>query len=178
MKFKLFSESPLHIETECLVIGVTGGDAPLSSIQHIDEACGGEIARLLESGDIETGLGKTTLLHGLRGLPAKRVLITGYGKQEKLDRPRFDRACIAAGKKLRNHAIDSCHVCLHEVEFEGGSSQWRLRQAVKMQVYEAALADALPGGISEKERALLNHLRDSLGIAAADADALERDLTG
>jgi leucyl aminopeptidase len=129
MKFKLFSESPLHIETECLVIGVTGGDAPLSSIQHIDEACGGEIARLLESGDIETGLGKTTLLHGLRGLPAKRVLITGYGKQEKLDRPRFDRACIAAGKKLRNHAIDSCHVCLHEVEFEGGSSQWRLRQA-------------------------------------------------
>lgn len=48
----------------------------------------------------------------------------------------------------------------------------------KLQVYEAALADALPGGISVKERALLNHLRDSLGIAAADADALERDLTG
>jgi hypothetical protein len=47
----------------------------------------------------------------------------------------------------------------------------------KLQVYEAALADALPGGISGKERALLNHLRDSLGIAAADADALERDLS-
>jgi hypothetical protein len=47
----------------------------------------------------------------------------------------------------------------------------------KMQVYEAALADALPGGISEKERALLRHLRESLGIAAADADALERDVS-
>ena len=46
----------------------------------------------------------------------------------------------------------------------------------KLQVYEAALVDALPGGISEKERALLKHLRDSLGIATADADALERDL--
>ena len=46
----------------------------------------------------------------------------------------------------------------------------------KLQVYEAALLDALPGGVSDKERALLNHLRDSLGIAAADADALERDL--
>jgi len=32
------------------------------------------------------------------------------------------------------------------------------------------------GGISEKERALLNRLRDTLGIAKADADALERDL--
>jgi hypothetical protein len=48
----------------------------------------------------------------------------------------------------------------------------------KMQVYEAALADALPGGISDKERALLKHLRDSLGIPAADADAIERDLSG
>jgi len=47
----------------------------------------------------------------------------------------------------------------------------------KLQVYEAALSDALPGGISEKERALLKHLRESLGIAAADADALERDLS-
>jgi hypothetical protein len=47
----------------------------------------------------------------------------------------------------------------------------------KMQVYEAALADALPGGISDKERALLTHLRDSLGIKVADADALERHLS-
>ena len=45
----------------------------------------------------------------------------------------------------------------------------------KLQVYEAALAETLPGGISDKERALLNHLRDSLDIAPADAAALERD---
>jgi len=48
----------------------------------------------------------------------------------------------------------------------------------KMRVYEAALVDALQGGISDKERALLNHLRNSLGITAANADALERDLSG
>jgi hypothetical protein len=46
----------------------------------------------------------------------------------------------------------------------------------KLQVYEAALQDALPGGISDKERALLNHLRDSLGIGAPDATALEKNL--
>lgn len=46
----------------------------------------------------------------------------------------------------------------------------------KLQVYEAALEDALPGGITEKERALLNHLRDSLEIAPSDAAALEQDL--
>jgi len=47
----------------------------------------------------------------------------------------------------------------------------------KLQVYESAVAEALQGGdISTKERALLNRLRDTLGIAKADADALERDL--
>lgn len=47
----------------------------------------------------------------------------------------------------------------------------------KMQVYETALIDALgEGGISARERALLGHLRESLGISAADADAIEREL--
>lgn len=47
----------------------------------------------------------------------------------------------------------------------------------KMQVYEAAVAEALPdGNISERERLLLNSLRDSLGILPVDAEALEREL--
>lgn len=47
----------------------------------------------------------------------------------------------------------------------------------KLHVYEAAVAEALPGGISEKERTLLRRLRDSLGISKADAEAIERDLS-
>ena len=47
----------------------------------------------------------------------------------------------------------------------------------KMQVYEAAVAEALPdGNISDRERRLLNTLRDSLGISAADAYAIEGEL--
>ncbi len=47
----------------------------------------------------------------------------------------------------------------------------------KLQVYEAALSEALQeGGISQKERALLVHLRDSLGISASDTEAIEAEL--
>ena len=46
-----------------------------------------------------------------------------------------------------------------------------------MQVYEAALIEAQhEAGISDRERALLNRLRDSLGIPEADALAMENDL--
>jgi hypothetical protein len=48
----------------------------------------------------------------------------------------------------------------------------------KMQVYEEAVAEAhYEGGISEKERALLVRLRDSLGISESTADAIEADMT-
>lgn len=47
----------------------------------------------------------------------------------------------------------------------------------KMQVYEEAVAEAqLEDGISEKERALLIRLRDSLGISEADAETIEQEL--
>ena len=47
----------------------------------------------------------------------------------------------------------------------------------KLQVYEAALAEARQGGsISQKERALLERLRDTLGISAVDAETMEREL--
>jgi hypothetical protein len=47
----------------------------------------------------------------------------------------------------------------------------------KLQVYEAALAEAMEGGgISAKERALLNRLRDSLGISGADSETMEHDM--
>jgi len=47
----------------------------------------------------------------------------------------------------------------------------------KMQVYEEAVSEArFEGGISQKERALLVRLRDSLGISESDADAIESEL--
>lgn len=47
----------------------------------------------------------------------------------------------------------------------------------KMQVYEAALIEAQhEEGISNRERAILNRLRDSLGISEADAEAIEAEL--
>ena len=117
MKFSLVNESTRLIQTECLLIGVTAGGDLSASARDIDEASGGEISRMLKTGDIETGLGKTTLLHRVSGVAAQRVLVAGCGKQEKLDQPRFDRACQAAGKRLRDRAFTTCHVSIHDLEF-------------------------------------------------------------
>jgi leucyl aminopeptidase len=117
------------IETPCIVVGVTEDGAFSPATVAIDQASGGAITRMLASKDISTSVGKTTLLHALEGVAAERVLLIGLGKLEKLNGSSFDRACLAAGKVLRNHPLKACHVCVHEVEFEGCNFAWRLRQA-------------------------------------------------
>jgi len=129
MKLSLNDSAPHAIQTDCVVIGFIEGADLAPAARAIDEASGGAIGRLLQSGDIETGVGKTRFLHNLPGLAAARVLTVGFGKPDKLDLPRFDRACLAAGKALRDHPLTDCHVCLHELGFGDKPADQRLRQA-------------------------------------------------
>jgi leucyl aminopeptidase len=129
MKMNLDNTPAAAVQSDCLVLGFTEGGDLTPSAQEVDEASGGAIRRLLESRDIDTGIGKTRFLIGLGGVSAPRILAVGFGKQDKLDLPRFDRACLAAGKVLRDHPLESCHMCLHELEFDGSDAGRRLRQA-------------------------------------------------
>ena len=128
MKLHLENYSPAGIDTECLVVAVSDSDLLSPATRAVDEATGGELGRLIESGDVERGLGKTSLLHGLPGMGAKRVLTVGLGKQEKLNLARFDRACLSAGKALRNYPFTECHVCVHDAEIDGVEPGRRLLQ--------------------------------------------------
>jgi leucyl aminopeptidase len=129
MNLHLENHSPAAAETECLVVAVTDGGALAPSAQAVNEATGGQLDQLLDSGDVNTNLGKVSLLHGLPGLKAKRVLTVGLGKPEKLTLARFDRACLAAGKALRDYPFSECHVCVHDIDIEGTRRDRRLLQA-------------------------------------------------
>ena len=129
MKLYLDNEPPGNIQSECLVIGVTEGGALSPAATGADEASGGTIGRMLKAGDIETTLGKVNFVHNVPGLAAERLLTVGFGKVEKLDLARFDRACQAAGKALRDHTLTCCHVTVHELDIPGTNPEQRLKQA-------------------------------------------------
>ena len=104
MKFSINNAATAQIETDCLVIGVYE-DAPLQGPAAIvDKAANGALQDLLDSGDIDTSWKHTTLLHGIAGIAAKRILVIGCGEPEKFDPVRFDLVCARAGEYLRDHA--------------------------------------------------------------------------
>ena len=129
MNLKLDNTPAPGVSSDCLVLGFTQDGDLSPSAQAVDEASGGGLRRLLDSRDIDTAIGKTRFLYGLEGVSAPRILAVGFGKQDKLDLPRFDRACLAAGKALRDHPLKTCHVCVQELEFEGSDAGRQLRQA-------------------------------------------------
>ena len=129
MKFTLDSTSVPVIETACLVIGVFSKTALQGSAELIDQASNGALQKLIDSSDIDTSLKSTTLLHGLNGVAAKRILVMGCGEAEKLTAVRYDSVCKSAGAFLRDHAVTSAHICLNDLATGDLSDHWCLRQS-------------------------------------------------
>lgn len=128
MKFKLDTTPIAGLDTACLVIGIFE-NAPLTgSANLVDQASNGKLQQLIESGDIDTAWKSTTMLHGLDGVTAKRILVIGCGEAEKFSAVRYDNVCTSAGKFLRDHTTTSAHFCLSEIEAGNMSVRWRLRQ--------------------------------------------------
>jgi len=128
MKFALNNKSVTEIETECIVIGIHEESDLTGAAAAIDQASGGALQRLVDSGDIETTWKCETMLHDLEGLTSKRVLVMGCGSKKKFTAVRFDSVCEVAGKILHDHVVENIHVCLHELDTENRDTHWRLRQ--------------------------------------------------
>jgi leucyl aminopeptidase len=133
MKFTLNTTPAPELDTPCLVIGVLENTPLTGSAKLVDDSSGGKLTRLIDSGDISTDWKDTTLLHGLEGVKAGRILVLGFGEPEKFDPVRYDMACFSAGTFLRDHVTTSAHVCIHEIAIGDSDAEdrsaWRLRQA-------------------------------------------------
>ncbi|NNL95963.1 MAG: leucyl aminopeptidase [Xanthomonadales bacterium] len=128
MKFNLNTQSPHEAATPCLVIGIVEDAALNGAAAQVDDASGGEISRLIERGDIDDSRGSKTMLHGLKGVTAERILVMGFGAADKLDESRFERTCMDAGKYLRDHPVTEAHLCLADIELSDRDHAWRMRQ--------------------------------------------------
>ncbi|MEE4637873.1 MAG: leucyl aminopeptidase [Wenzhouxiangella sp.] len=129
MQFTTTQESPVSVDTDCLVIGLGENRKFGPAMAAVDEAGKGFLTRLLESGDLPTKSGKTVVLHSVPGVAAARVLIAGLGKDEKRDGVAFYNAVRSAGKALRQSRAVSAHCLLTEADVRDCDLTTRTRLA-------------------------------------------------
>lgn len=135
MDFSLDNLSPDKVATDCVVVGVYEDGELTPSAQILDTASRGFLSRMLQEGDIEGKSGQILLLHQLEGVSAKRVLLVGCGKKDKLSASQFRKFTQLALQSLDTSASQSALVCLVELEIPNLGTHRKIRQVVESSHY-------------------------------------------
>ena len=133
MKFTTTPDALDQLNVDCVLIGV-GTDPDNTpylgpAARSMDEATGGLITRLIDSGDVQTKVGRCVMLHTADHPGTERILVVGLGEDQKRDRMAFKKALTAAGKALRQSRAVTAHCTLTEYGLIDADGPWATRQA-------------------------------------------------
>ncbi|NDU86034.1 MAG: leucyl aminopeptidase [Ferrovum sp.] len=130
MEFTLKAVSPETAKTGCVVIPVTQGRCLTASAQALDQACEGQLSRVLKCGDLPAETGKTLLLHGLQGITAPRILLVETGEDQRVKESTYRAMVRAVAQNLDTMGSKDALLCLTELEVVGRNGTWVLEQTV------------------------------------------------
>nr|VFK41828.1 MAG: aminopeptidase A. Metallo peptidase. MEROPS family M17 [Candidatus Kentron sp. SD]VFK47732.1 MAG: aminopeptidase A. Metallo peptidase. MEROPS family M17 [Candidatus Kentron sp. SD] len=171
MDFRIKNIDFRQQSTGCLVLGVAESRQLMGLAQQVDAATEGAIARILESGDFEGESGQTLMLHAPPNLPAERVLLVGFGKQEQHAPWRYRAAISSAFQALSRTGARDAAIFLAEIELPDRDFLWRVRKIVEAARHAEYRSDWLQTEKKKKPSPLARvsmHLPDGEDASAAE----------
>lgn len=135
IQFELSQTRPRNCSAAVMIVGVYEERMLASACAEVDEASGGHIKALLDSGDLSGKLGSTQMLHRLAGLQSPRVLVVGLGEERKFDVARYQRVLKEAFRALRTLPGQDAHCYLCEIDVAQRDLDWKITQATLIADY-------------------------------------------
>jgi leucyl aminopeptidase len=83
LNHRLTTALAASIDADCVIAAVFDDGSLSSAAASLDSASEGRIKALIESGDVSGKSGRSTLLHGVAGSTAPRLLLMGAGAAGK-----------------------------------------------------------------------------------------------
>ena len=191
MNFNVKSGDPDKLRSACVVVGISAPRRLSPAAERLDKASQGQLGELLKSADIDTGCGKTTLIHSPRGrVQAARILVVGCGKDNKLSPQDFSKIVAAAAKALQSGGASEALSFLTELDVEDRDLTWKAQRTVEatrdaVYRFDELKSDAKPPKhplrkltVAVSESATLADARRGVkrGIAVANGIELARTL--
>ncbi len=138
MKINTTTQSVQYIACDALIVGSIEdkqrGTQLTKTAAVVDELLGGLIAERSNAGEFKSSPGEILTIHPMGKLAAKRVIVVGLGKLEKVDTQAIRRATAIAARHLQNTGA------LHIVLAVGGdNNQVEMVQGVQAEVEGAIL---------------------------------------
>ncbi|MFV9510017.1 leucyl aminopeptidase [Tepidibacillus sp. LV47] len=106
MQFKVSTEPIISLATDCMIITYTEDRDRLRGLaEQVDEKLDHRISQLIAEREIKGEFGEVTIVHTWGKIPAKRVLVLGLGKEEKLTLEKARAAFAIATRKAKSIGI-------------------------------------------------------------------------
>ena len=127
LEFSTTDKTPETVSADCIIVGVYQDRVLTSSAARLDDQCDGAIKRVVDAGDLTGKAGSSLVLFELAGLNARRVILVGLGKQDKVDASSFSKAVNTAAAELNKLPLERAVSYLTEVDVPGHDMAWKLR---------------------------------------------------
>lgn len=158
MKLTVKSEEWQTAAADWLIVPVDEARKLDGQMRQLDEALGGVLARLSESGDLTGKLAETLALPNVTGVAASRLMAVGLGDASTLTREKLEKAMMAAVRSVTNKREVSVALCVPEVSDERLSYRQTLETMAISLTVGGVGQDALksePGHFQPAQAALL-----------------------
>ncbi len=128
MQYFVTTDALVTLKTDCLVVAVFDDHTLSTSAQTIDDATNGTLTNIAQQGDLPSKPGQSLMLHALSGIEASRLLLVGFGKQDKVTENSFNTATNAMISALNNSGAATATVTVSEVDVATRSEAWKVKQ--------------------------------------------------
>jgi len=119
------------LSSACVVVGISAPRRLSPAAERLDKASRGQLREMLKHHDIDTGCGKTTLIHSPKGrIQADRILVVGCGKDRTLSPQSFARINAAAARALQDSGATEALSYLTELDVEDRDLRWKAQQLI------------------------------------------------
>ena len=130
MEFSIRQAPADRVRSACVIVGIYEGGAMSPAAKLVDLAASGHLAKLVRAGDVKARSGACTLLHGLAGVTAERVLVVGLGKDGDLTLKGFRDAVASAVRATAASAAKEAMLFAAEWNVPACSTAERIQHAV------------------------------------------------
>ena len=124
MKYSLKAGAVTKINSDCVVVLAWSTGGLTEEAASIDAASSKALSKLKKSGDFHGKLGEISLLHGVSGISAKRVLLVGGGEKSKFDAKNAIKLLQAIYKNTKTQPSSSVHLALASVTLIDRDGYW------------------------------------------------------
>lgn len=132
MNYHINLESLVQQKVDCLILPVFENMTLSEAGNKINELTQGQLASLLNQGDLDTQLGHSLRLHQLPGLPATRVLCVYCDKKETFESTQFRKVIASTATALQTGNLQKVAYDIEGFQVSQQDISWKIRTSIEL----------------------------------------------